>query len=139
MLNQVLEAYPKDVRLVFKHFPLNMHPQARPAAEATLFAGKKGKFWEMHDLIFKNSSRIGMDLFKELARQIGLDEKALEQSVSTQAFKAEIDKDLLEGQKAGVTGTPTIFINGKRVPRRDLETFKRLIDEILASKGSAAK
>lgn len=105
--------------------------QARPAAEAARFAQEHGKFWEMHELIYKNYRQLGLEKLKELGREIGLDEAALQESVTKQAFRSSIDKDYQDGRKAQVTGTPTIFVNGRRVARRDLETFKRMIDAVL--------
>jgi protein-disulfide isomerase len=134
----VLEAYPRDVKLVFKHFPLSFHANARPAAEAAAFAHKHGKFWEMHDLIFKNPRALTIEAFKGYGQQLGLDPQALETSVRSQSFKSVIDKDMADGQKANVTGTPSIYVNGKKLPRRDFATFKQVIDEILAGKGAAA-
>ncbi len=101
-----------------------------------MFAQKHGKFWEMHKLLFENAQKLTIDNIKSLAQQIGLDEKALEESVSKQAFKAAIDKDVGDGGKAGVSGTPTLFVNGKRVMNRDFANIKRMIDEALAAKGS---
>ncbi len=131
-------AYPKEVKLVFKHFPLSFHREARPAAEAALFAHKQGKFWEMNDLIFQNQRALTMESFKSFAQQIGLDPQALEASIRSESHKSLIDKDLADGQKANVTGTPTIYVNGKKLPRRDFATFKQVIDGILAAKGSEA-
>jgi len=122
------------VRLVYKHFPLPFHSNARPASAAALFAGRHGKFWQMHDLIFKNSEALTMNNLKGFAIYLGLDPKALESSVTGQAFKAVIDKDIEDAAKAAVTGTPTVFINGKRVPRRDFDTVKKMIDGALAEK-----
>ena len=136
MLKQVMDAYPKQVRFVYKHYPLPMHPNARPASEAAMFAKKHGKFWEMHEMIFQNFSQLGMDKYKAFAKQLGLDEGALEASITGQAFKAEIDKDVQDGQKAAVTGTPSIFVNGKRLQNRSFEGFKQMIDVILKEKGA---
>ncbi len=134
----MVQAYPKDVKLVFKHFPLSFHPNARPAAEAAAFAHKQGKFWEMNDLIFKNQRALTLENLKEFGRQLGLDPQALETSVRSESFKSSIDKDLADGQKANVTGTPSIYVNGRKLPLRDFATFKKMIDESLASKGAGA-
>ncbi len=124
--------------MVYKQFPLSFHQNARPASEAALFARKNGKFHEMHDLLFKNFRQLTMENLKSFARQLGLDEAALEESVTKQAFKAEIDKDLDDGRKAAVSGTPTVFVNGKRVAQRDFAAMSKMIDEILA-KGAAVE
>lgn len=132
-----MDAYPKDVRFVYKHFPLPMHSNARPASEAAEFARQHGKFWEMHELLFQNFGNLTMDTFRSLAKQVGLDEKALEASVSSQAFKAKIDKDVEDGRKATVQGTPTIFVNGKRLQQRTFEGFKAAIEEAKKTKSAS--
>ena len=135
MLKQVLEAYPTQVRYIYKQFPLPMHPNARPAAEAAMFARERGKFWEMHDLIFQNFYQLSMDDLKKFARDLGLDDRALEASINRQAFKAAIDKDVADAQKATVTATPSFFVNGRRLQQRTFKGFKKMIDEALAAKG----
>jgi protein-disulfide isomerase len=137
-----MDAYPNKIRFVYKQFPLSFHQNARSASEAAVFAKEHGKFWEMHELIFQNNQAMNkntpdqiLEVYKGFATQLGLDGKALETSVKNQSFKAAIDKDLADGAKAGVQGTPTVFINGKRLPRRDFETIKGMIDAILASGG----
>ncbi len=89
----------------------------------------------MHGLIYENYRQLNLEKLKELGRQIGLDDAALQESVTKQAFKSSIDKDYQDGRKADVTGTPTIFVNGRRVARRDLETFKQMIDAALKGIG----
>lgn len=140
MLKQVLEAYPTQVRFVYKHFPLPMHANARPAAEAALFARKHGKFWEMHELIFQNFSQLTLENLKKFGAQVGLDPEALGASVTQQAFKAEIDRDMADARKAMVNSTPSIFVNGRRLQNRTFEEFKRMIDAALAAQeaGKAA-
>jgi protein-disulfide isomerase len=136
LLNQVLEAYPTQVRFVYKQFPLPMHQNARPASEASMFAKAHGKFWEMHDLLFENFGSLTMDNIKSFARKLGLDDKAMEASITSQAFKAEIEKDIADAGKAAVNSTPTIFINGKRLQNRSFDGFKQMIDDALKAKGS---
>ena len=85
----------------------------------------------MHELIYGNMRQLSLEKLQELGRTIGLDGAALERSVRDQAFKKSIDKDYQDGVGAQVAGTPTIFLNGKRVPRRDIGTFERMIDAAL--------
>ncbi len=137
LLEQIKEAYPTQARVVYKNFPLSFHKAARPAAEAALFAKEHGKFLEMHELLFKNSRQLTMENFKSFATQIGLDPAALEESVKAETYKTVIDKDMNDGQKAAVSGTPTLFVNGKRVVQRDFNSIKQMIDEVIA-KGNAS-
>jgi len=138
LISQVLQAYPNDVRLVYKHFPLSFHQNARPAAEAAVFAMKHDKFWEMHERLFQNSRQLSIDKLKSIGTEIGLDPEALEKAVSSQSSKTVIDKDIQDGHSVMVTGTPTIFVNGKRLPRRDFATFKQMIDQALGARKAGA-
>ncbi len=137
LVDQVLQAYPKDVNFVFKNFPLpaTMHPNAMPAAKAAVAAGKQGKYWEMHDILFKNSRALGMDQIKGYAGEIGLDVPKWESDFNSPAVQAQVDQELADGRSAGVRGTPTFFINGKVAQGRSIEAFKQQIDAALGAKG----
>jgi protein-disulfide isomerase len=133
-LNQVLEAYPKDVKLVFKDFPLSFHKQAKNAAKAARAAGEQGKYWEMHDLIFEKFSTVNEAMFKEFAGKLNLDMNKFNADYSSTKYDQLIEQDIQLGRAAGVSGTPSLFLNGKRMQRRSLEDFKTAIDEILKKK-----
>ncbi len=106
-------AYPKDIKLIYKHFPLSMHPHAPLAAEAALAAQSQGKFWEMHDLLFANFRRLSRENMIAWAGQIGLDVDKFKADLDSGKYKATVDKDEADGEAAGVYGTPAFFINGK--------------------------
>jgi protein-disulfide isomerase len=133
----VLQQYPKDVNFVYKQFPLpaTMHPNAMPASKAAMAAAKQGKFWEMHDIIFKNQRELSADKLKEYAKQIGLDVARWEKDFNSPEIQQQIDKESAEGRAADVQGTPTFFIGGKRVMNRSVDGFKQMIDESLKGKG----
>jgi len=135
-LREVLKAYPKKVKLVFKNFPLSFHKQARNAAKAALAAGEQGKFWEMHDIIFKNYKRLSEEKFIEFARQLGLDMEKFVSDYKSNKYDKQIQQDIKLGISVGVRGTPTLFINGKRMRGRSFSHFKEAIEEILKEKGS---
>ncbi|TMB55365.1 MAG: hypothetical protein E6J56_08630 [Deltaproteobacteria bacterium] len=137
MVDQVLQAYPSDVNFVYKQFPLpaTMHPNALPSSKAAVAAGKQGKFWEMHDIIFKNNRELSYDKLKEYAGQVGLDVARWEKDYNSPDVQQAIDKELADGRAADVQGTPTFFVNGKRVANRSLEGFKQMIDDALKAKG----
>lgn len=132
-VQQILENYPDQVRWIYKHFPLDsIHAEARPSAEASECAAEQGKFWEFADGLFENQSRLGNDLYKELASQIGLDMSQFEDCVSSRKYKDHVEADLQEGIKEGVTGTPGSFVNDERisgaVPYSTLDvTVKRVL------------
>ena len=133
----MLQAYPNDVNFVYKQFPLpaTMHPNALPSSKAAVAAGKQGKFWEMHDIIFKNNRELSYDKLKEYAGQVGLDVARWEKDFNSPDVQQAIDKELADGRAADVQGTPTFFVNGKRVANRSLEGFKQMIDDALKAKG----
>ena len=134
-MDQVLQAYPKDVNFVMKQFPLRqIHPNADPAARASLAAGKQGKFWEMHDELYKNARNLSPETFKGIAEKIGLDAKKFEADMNSDEVKKQVDEELKQGEAASVRGTPSFFINGKVAQNRSVEGFKAQIDEELKKK-----
>jgi protein-disulfide isomerase len=110
----VMAAYPKDVKLIYKQFPLSMHPHAEMAAEASLAAREQGKFWEMYDLLFKNFRQLSADTIMTSAKQIGLDMDKFKADLASGKFKTAVQKDIADGETAGVYGTPAFYINGKQ-------------------------
>ncbi len=131
LLEQVLEKYPQEVKLVFKNFPLRNHKFAQPAAIAAHAAGKQGKFWEFHDLLFKNYNRLNAQRVKQIARQLNLDLVQFEKDQKDPQIRARIRQDLSDAAKAGVRSTPTVFINGRLLRRRNLKGFERMIEKEL--------
>jgi protein-disulfide isomerase len=135
LVKQVLETYPKDVRLVYKQFPLtSIHPNAMPASKAAIAAARQGKFWEMHSLIFENQRQLSPEKFTEFAEKLSLDVAQFQKDMESPETLAQINREMQEGKAADVTGTPTIFVNGKRLMNRSLDGFKQMIE---ASTGKA--
>jgi protein-disulfide isomerase len=131
----MLAAYPKDLRFVYKQFPLEaIHQNAMNAAKASVAAGNQGKFWEMHDELFKISRNLSMDEIRKKAQEIGLDMKKFDADMASPETEKVVRADLAEGQTVDVRGTPTMFINGKRVMNRSLEGMKAMVDEELKKK-----
>jgi protein-disulfide isomerase len=138
LVKQVLETYPKDVRLVYKQFPLSsIHPNAMPASKAALAAGRQGKFWEMHHLIFDNQRQLGPEKFTEFAEKLELDVPQFQKDMESPEVLAQINREMQEGKAADVTGTPTIFVNGKRLMNRSFDGFKQMIDASVGGKPPA--
>lgn len=104
-----------NVRLCFKHFPLPGHSNAMSAAQATVFAQRHGKFWELHDLLFENQQSLSPQKIKDLTAQVGLDPNALVQAVQKDELTAPVEKSREEGRKLGIMGTPTIYVNGRQL------------------------
>jgi protein-disulfide isomerase len=131
-VDQVLAAYPKEVRFVYKQFPLEqIHQNAMNASKASVAAGNQSKFWEMHDELFKISRDLSMGEIRKKAEAIGLDMKKFDADMASPEIEKAVRADLEVGRTADVTGTPTLFINGKRVMNRSLEGMKTMIDEEL--------
>jgi protein-disulfide isomerase len=132
LMTQVLASYPKDVRLVYKQFPLStIHPQAMAASKAALAAGRQGKYWEMHDLLFHNQRDLSPEKLTQLAESLQLDVMQFEKDMESPEVLAQISREQQEGKSADVVGTPTIFVNGKRLMNRSLDGFKQMIDASL--------
>lgn len=110
----LLKQFPNDVKLVFKQFPLEDHAQAQFGAEAALAAHAQGKFWEMHDLLYAGYPNLSRATVMGYAQKIGLDMKRFTSDVDTHKYKAQVDGEEQQGEDAGVAGTPTFFINGKK-------------------------
>lgn len=130
--DQVLEAYGDKVRLVYRDFPLGFHQRAIPAAIAANCAGAQDQYFPMHDLILENQGDLSDAAFKRYATDLGLDLAAWETCLKDPAQVAEIQKDMEDGQKAGVSGTPGFFVNGIFLGGAlPFETFKAIIDREL--------
>jgi len=132
-LDQVLKAFPKEVGLIYKQFPLNIHQYARQAALASMAAHQQGKFWPMHDKMFQNLSAISEENIKKWAKEVGLNMADFEKSMQSGVLETLVQRDIADGAAARVLGTPTLFINGKRVQDRSFEGFKKTILEELAA------
>jgi protein-disulfide isomerase len=132
-VKQIMDTYPGKVKTVFKNFPLPFHKQAGLAAEAALAAGAQGKFWEMHDRIFTNQQQMEVDTLKKYAQELKLDMKKFNADLDSHRFKAAVDEDMKTGSGAAVRGTPTFFVNGKKlVGAKPLAEFQKVIDPMLA-------
>ncbi len=132
-LDEISKTYGDKVRIVWKHNPLPMHPRAEPASELTLEAraqkGDKG-FWEAHDLVWKNQTKLNDEDLLGYAKELGLDVDKVKDAIVNKKYSAQItaDQDLAEDLQA--SGTPHFFINGRRlVGAQPLEKFKAVIDE----------
>ena len=131
----MLGQYPKDVKVVFKNFPLtSIHKSAMKASLAALAANQQGKFWEYHADLFNNYNKLSDAKFDEIAQSIGLNMEQFKEDLKSPALVAMVQRDLQNGVEAGVRGTPAIFINGRMLKQRSLAGFKQIIDAELAKK-----
>jgi protein-disulfide isomerase len=141
-VDQVVANYGDKVRVVFRQFPLNFHPFAQKAAEASLCAHEQGKFWELHDAMFQNQQQLAVENLKAKAAELGLNGEQFNSCVDGGKYAQQVATDLQDGSKAGVSGTPALFVNGRfingAVPYADVA---KVIDDELKRKGvkTAAK
>jgi protein-disulfide isomerase len=126
-LEEILKEFPKELKLVYKGFPLRNHQYAIDAAKAALSAHKMGKFWEFHDLLFENYNKLNKEKIDEIRTQLKLDQKEFQQYVNDPKTMEMIRSDYKDGISAGVRGTPTLFLNGKQVKNRSAEALKQSI------------
>lgn len=111
-----------------------MHGYARDAAAAALTAYKMGKFWEFHEALYENSYQLSDEKIREIASSLGLDPDAFEQEMKSIEIQKKIDQDMIEAEKAGVTGTPSVFVNGRRLRNRSIDGFQDIINTLLNKK-----
>jgi protein-disulfide isomerase len=128
--------YGDKVKVVFRHFPLPMHKDARGAAEASMCVNEQGsaKFWKYHDLLFKNQDKLDNASLEKFAKDAGADTKKFKECFDSKKFAAAVQKDMEYGEKVGVKSTPTFFINGELISGAlPLEAFSESIDEQLSA------
>jgi protein-disulfide isomerase len=114
MLEATIQKYPERIRFVFKHFPLAIHENAEKAARAAVAAQRQGKFWEMHAGLFDKEPPLGMPVIERIAKSIDLDVERWKTDLESEAVADAVARDRKQGEKVELTGTPTIFINGRR-------------------------
>ncbi len=127
----MLGQYPDKVKLVFKNFPLRSHEFSIQSAVAAFAAERQGKFWEFHDLLFKNYASIDNDKIQGIAKILGLNMEKFNKDIKDPALKARVSGDLRDGARAGVRSTPALFVNGWLLQDRSLEGIKARIEKEL--------
>jgi protein-disulfide isomerase len=138
-INALLKAYPTQVKLIFKQFPLETHPQADLAAAAAVAAQKQGKFWPMHDAMFAHRNDLSRKNIILMAKQIGLNVDQFESDIDSTEVRETVVRDVQDGDRAHVEGTPTLFISGQRYNGPvTLASLKPIIDAELAGTQTAA-
>jgi protein-disulfide isomerase len=137
VLKQVRDKYKDKIRVAFRDFPLKpIHPLAVPAAEASRCAAEQGKYWEYHDQLFSKDASLDPGGLRNHAQAAGLDVQDFTTCLDSRKFEADVENDLLAGYKAGVSGTPTFYINGLQLTgSQAAPALEKIIDEELASSG----
>ena len=134
-LRQVVSKYGDKVHIVYRQYPIpSLHPFALKAAEASLCANEQGKFWPLHDRMFDDQTKLGVSDLKQQARELGMDGKKFDACLDAGKYVEQVQNDMKEGQRSGVTGTPAIFLNGRVVEGGSVPfpVLQALIDKELA-------
>ncbi len=135
VVTEIKKKYGNKVKVAFKHFPLPMHPQAKPASEASMCINDQNadKFWKYHDLLFKNQDKLDTASLEKFANDVGIDKKKFSECLNSGKFRKTVEEDLAYGEKLGVRSTPTFFVNGQIVTGAlPFEAFAEMIDEELS-------
>jgi protein-disulfide isomerase len=134
----LLEKYPNDIKIVFKNFPLPMHPLAPKAAAAALAAGRQDKFWDYHHKLFEAGGSLSEEKLQAIARELKLNMDRFNKDLNDPAIQRIIQRDTNEAAQAEVPGTPTLFLNGKLVQFRSAQDIDQAIDAELKRKKQAS-
>jgi protein-disulfide isomerase len=136
-LKQIEENYKDKIRIVYRQFPLNnIHPNAQKAAEASLCANEQGKFWQFHDAMFLDQKNLSVDALKAKAATLAMNTQTFSSCLDSGKHAAAIQESLSEGSKAGVDGTPALFINGRFLGgNQPYEEIAKIIDDELLRLG----
>lgn len=130
-LERLVTEYPGKVRLVTRDFPLSQHSEALKAAEAAEAAREQGKYWEYIHILLRNQSALTVDKLKGYATELSLDRTRFDSALDSGRFSESVQRDVEDGMKLGINGTPTIFINGRRVSAKSYEDLKASVDAAL--------
>lgn len=132
-LDRILSEYDGKVRLVYRHFPLDsIHPQARPAAEASECASEQGKFWEFHDKLFAGQDNLSADFYTKTAQELGLNVGQFNKCVADGKYRGRVDEDYQSGLAAGAQGTPHTIIGTTPISGAlPYESIKQVVDAAL--------
>ncbi len=131
VLERIMSEMSDRVRLVVRDYPLAQHANAFKAAEAAEAAREQGKYWEYTALLFRNQSALEVTNLKQYATALGLDRARFDAALDGGKFVGHVRRDILDGEKLGVSGTPSLFVNGRRVSNATYESLKAAIETAL--------
>ena len=137
VLERIVNEFGERVRLVMRDFPLSQHANARKAAEAAEAAREQGKYWEYAAILFRNQSALGVEKLRQYASELGLDRARFDASLDSGKFAEKVQRDVVDGHKLGINGTPTLYINGQRVADNSYESVKAAIETALKAETAA--
>ena len=131
VLERIVSEFGDRVRLVVRDFPLSQHANARKAAEAAEAAREQGKYWEYVGVLFRNQSALDVDKLGQYATELGLDRARFDASLASGKFAEKVQRDVMDGRKLGVNGTPALYVNGKRISDNSYENLKSAVESAL--------
>jgi protein-disulfide isomerase len=132
LMRQLVDEYPNDLKVYFKHYPLSSHTNARLAAEGAVAAHKQGKFWPFNEKIWAISENLTPAGMEKAAKDGGLDVKRWRLDLEADDVKARVEQDKSEGNDLGINATPSIYINGRKYnDPLDIASLRDWIDEEL--------
>ena len=132
----MIEKYPKQVKIVYKNFPIRSHKYSEPSAKAALAAERQGKFWPFHDRLYAHYKDLSDEKIREIAGRLKLDMVQFEKDRKDPDIAGKVRADIRDGRKAGVRGVPTVFINGRRLRKRSVQGFSEMIEKELQKAGN---
>lgn len=132
-VKEIVEKNKDKMVFAYRHFPLDQHKQAVPAALAAEAAGEQGKFWEMHDYLFENQDSLSEEFLLAAAEKLGLDREKYEKAFKENKYQDKINKDQSDGVKFGVNATPTFFLNGKKLDLFSQNDLEKAVSESIKS------
>ncbi len=130
----MLGKYPKEVKLVIKHYPLPSHRFAEKAALAALAADKQGKFWEFHSRLFADQAGLNDARIQEIAKEVGLNLDQFNQDLGDPRLKSLLEREITQARQADIRGVPALFINGKFLAQRSLQDLQQAVENELRKK-----
>lgn len=127
------QKYGDRLLFAYRHFPLPQHQYSRLGAEAFEAAGEQGKYWEMYDYLFTNQDSLAQDFILNAGAKVGIDQNKYQERVKANKFADKIQKDWEDGQSLGINGTPTFFLNGKKISLKSPDDLQKLVEQELAN------
>lgn len=129
----LLELYPGKIKIVYKSYPLSSHKYSWKAAAAAVAAHEKGQFWPFHDRLFEHFDKLDDAMLMKIRKEFGFDTPEFDKLMKSSKVRVKVADDKKEGKTVGVTGTPTVFVNGKKLKNKSLDGFKTAIEKELQS------
>lgn len=130
-VDAIVAKYPDDLRFVYRHFPLDQHEMALPAAYAAEAAKQQGKFWEMYDVLFTNQDKLSEETITSLAQELDLRMEAFNKDRASATIAAIVEKDRTDAISFGVDATPTFFLNGQKLTLYSFADLEKAVAEAI--------